>query len=169
MEWREVVGYEGVYEVSDEGDVRRIGAACGATIGKILRPSVNQHGYLFLRLSKDGVSKNHSVHGIVARAFLGPRSLTVNHKDGNKQNPALSNLEYISLSANLKHAHAMGLIDQRGVKNPASRLTDDNVREIRKVYSEEKPYFSQLARRYGVSTVTIWNIVRRASWTHLEP
>jgi len=104
--WKPVVDFEGLYEVSDMGRVRN------ARTGRMrkLVPGWCAE-YLAVQLSKDNHETNFQVHVLVASAFLGPapEGLEVNHKDGNKGNPKLLNLEYLTRSDNLKHAYRTGL------------------------------------------------------------
>lgn len=108
--WRAVEGYRGLYEVSDRGRVRRIGTTRGRK-GAVRKATPGSHGYLTVKLSKDGVTSTHCVHVMVARAFVpNPRKLPeVNHEDGNKLRCLASNLEWTTRSGNLKHAYAIGL------------------------------------------------------------
>ena len=97
--WRDIVGFEGKYQVSDYGRVRNIkfgGHPRSTNQERILTPKVNRYGYLVVHLS-DGKHDFHpSIHRLVANAFLeNPLCLPqVNHKDENKQNNHVSNLEW---------------------------------------------------------------------------
>ena len=90
--WKPVVGYEGLYMVSNWGRVKSI------KFGKerILKPVTNSSGYLLVGLYKNNIEKKYSVHRLVAEAFIpNPYNLPqVNHKDENKQNNVVSNLEW---------------------------------------------------------------------------
>ena len=90
--WKSVVGYEGLYMVSNWGRVKSI------KFGKerILKPVTNSSGYLLVGLYKNNIEKKYSVHRLVAEAFIpNPYNLPqVNHKDENKQNNVVSNLEW---------------------------------------------------------------------------
>lgn len=115
MEWRPVTGYEGCYEVSNYGDVRsvpRVATRTGtqgdlSVGGKVLRANVTPKGYLRLQLTRDGAKKNFFVHRLVAGAFLdNPEQLPeVNHRDGNKKNNIVTNLEWVTESDNQIHAY----------------------------------------------------------------
>lgn len=117
--WLPVIGYEGTYDVSDLGRVRRVGRATrsgkgrggGARIGRILRTQVVHGGYRTVHLWLAGSQKVHLVAGLVAEAFIGPRPIgrEVNHIDGVKKNNAAANLEYLTRSENLTHAYQLGL------------------------------------------------------------
>ena len=99
--WKSIVGYEGIYEVSDMGNVRSL------KFGKqkIRKPGKNNRGYLCVNLCKDGEVKSMKVHRLVAEAFIpNPNNLdTVNHKDENKLNNAASNLEWMTRADNINY------------------------------------------------------------------
>jgi hypothetical protein len=116
--FKSVKGYEGLYEVNEIGEVY----SCERTTsnGKHLRRKRLKGGsfsndYKFVCLRKDGVNKNHSVHRLVAETFIpNPLNLSdVNHKDGNKLNNHVSNLEWCSRSENLAHAVRIGLVENQ--------------------------------------------------------
>lgn len=98
-EWRPIAGYEGLYEVSDDGRVRTRKSG-HYRLRKIKTNPIT--GYCELALNKDGVSKTHRVHRLVAQAFLdNPDDLPcVNHKDENKQNNCVDNLEWCTVKYN---------------------------------------------------------------------
>lgn len=102
MIWKEISGYEGLYEVSNTGLVRSL------WLGKkrIISPG-NCHGYLRVGLYKDGKIKNMQVHRLVAEAFLpNPNKLeTINHIDEDKTNNNVSNLEWMSRGDNARYSH----------------------------------------------------------------
>lgn len=106
-----VVGYEGVYEVSDNGKVFRVASGKRCVAGKEIKPSLNSSGYQIVSLCINNSVRTVKVHKIVIDAFL-PNIKNynqVNHKDGNKQNNCVSNLEWCSSSENNAHAHKIGL------------------------------------------------------------
>lgn len=109
-EWREILN--GAYEVSDEGQVRRLLACKGAVAGKILRPQRHSGGYLMVSLCVDGSPRGVCIHRLVALAFIGrcPDGQNVNHKNGNKKDNRLRNLEYVTYSGNTTHALRRGAI-----------------------------------------------------------
>lgn len=102
MIWKEISGYEGIYEVSDTGLVRSL----KFDKAKILKPQNNGWGYLHVRLCKNGKAKITKIHRLVAEAFLpNPLSLeTVNHIDEDKTNNNVSNLEWMSRTDNVAYS-----------------------------------------------------------------
>ena len=101
--WRDVVGYEGLYEVSSLGRIKRN--------GRIKKPHVDHGGYLTVWLSKHSVQKCLKVHRIVAIAFIpNPKNkATVNHINGVKTDNRVENLEWATHSENIIHANKLGL------------------------------------------------------------
>lgn len=101
--WRDVVGYEGIYEVSNKGRVRNIHT------GLIRKPTDNRTGYLQIGLSSQGIQKHFYVHRLVAAAFIdNPDGLPeVNHKDENKLNNEATNLEWCTRQYNVDYSKAI--------------------------------------------------------------
>lgn len=108
------------------------------------------------------------VHGIVAQAFIGPRgdNMTVNHKNGNKSDNRVVNLEYLSQGDNAQHSY-----DQLGRKSPSgsrhwkSKLTEDLVRQMR-IDRLTMP-INDVAAKYGVSMGNVSMICNRIKWVHV--
>jgi len=100
--WKDIPGYEGLYQVSDCGQVKSL-ARKGCLKERILKPGLNTRGYPTVDLSKDGKKKQFSIHRLVALAFLeGDNTLTVNHIDECKTNNHVSNLEYLTRGDNAR-------------------------------------------------------------------
>ena len=116
--WAPVIGFEGLYEVSRDGRVRRVGQAArtgrgrggGARLGRVLRGGFSGD-YRSVQLWREGKQHSRLVHVLVAEAFIGPcpDGEEVNHKDGAKTNCAVENLEYLTHSENMRHAYRVGL------------------------------------------------------------
>jgi hypothetical protein len=135
--WRPVVDYEGIYDVSSCGAVRRIGRAArsgagrggGVRIGRILKAHEVKGGYLSVQLWRNGKPAMKLVHCLVAAAFIGPcpAGQEVNHKNGNKHHNYASNLEYLTRPDNLRHAYRTGLrqvtVEQMVAVRRKSRVT----------------------------------------------
>lgn len=130
-EWKDIVGFEGVYQVSNEGRVRSLYGNHKAR-EKILRLYTNKSNYWRVHLCSFGKDKRFLVSRLVAQAFIpNPDNLPqVNHIDGNKNNNTIGNLEWITMSNNLKHAFKLGLQDNRGEKAPHST--------VYKIYKKER-------------------------------
>lgn len=167
-EWRDVVGFEGVYAVSDQGRVKRNAPGPGTYVGRILRPVLLKNGYLSVVLCTNNLQVRHYVHVLVAEAFLGPRpeGKETNHKSGDKMDNQVANLEWVTRSENALHARSvLGL--ERGEANGNSKLTEADVREIRNLYAAGADSQQQLADQYGVNEATVSRVVRRERWSWL--
>lgn len=108
--WRSVDEFAGLYEVSSHGNVRSLNrnTAKGLRVGRVIKPKTTQKGYLKVQLSVSGKAHWRFVHRLVATAFLGGSSKTVNHIDGNKLNNRLDNLEWATIKENVDHALKLG-------------------------------------------------------------
>ena len=101
-EWKAISNYEGFYEVSSLGRVRSLPRNGTVKRINILTRQLNKRGYPRIQLSKTGLQKTLLVHRLVAQAFLGPcaEGYEVNHKDFDRANNTLSNLEYLTHQQN---------------------------------------------------------------------
>lgn len=171
--WITIQDYSG-YEVSNLGQIRSINYKRTGTI-RILKPTLNPQGYLCTMIKNDnGKYVSKPIHYFITLGFYGYREkgLTVNHKDGNKQNNSIDNLEYCTLSENCLHAVRTGLWEiKSGSKNGNSKLTEADVIAIREHAASNGRYYGrkQLAIKYGVSEAHIKDIVtnRRNIWKHV--
>lgn len=114
--FKDIKGYEGLYQISNLGNVKSFKPVSN---GRNLKP-VYRKGYATITLRKNGVSKIHRIHRLLAEAFIpNPKNLAeVNHIDGNKLNNNLSNLEWCTHLENMRHAFNTGLVERKP-------LTDD--------------------------------------------
>ena len=122
--WKDIKGYEGLYQVSNFGRVKSLPklkkTPTTTFIAKerILIPHLCK-GYLRLGLCKDGRSTQYFVHCLVAQSFIGESNgLTVNHKDENKLNNSVTNLEYMSLSDNIRYGSGIKRSSLSRIDNP---------------------------------------------------
>lgn len=172
--WRPIPGFEG-YEVSNLGRVRSFRRHGGRGRGLVKTPRIKKthpgaNGYLCVTLQKpDGNRCNkYAVHVLVAAAFMGPRpeGMQVAHGDGDRQNARLDNLRYATALENAQDKHRHGTTC-RGESDGNSKLTEAQVRDIRARYraGETQP---SLAKLFGISSSQVSNIIRAASWAHVE-
>lgn len=169
MVWKDIPGFEGEYQVSDDGQVRSIerhisnGKPAGMILkGRILKPQKDRYGYLNVTFHRH----KYNIHRLVALAFLEPipGKELVNHIDGNKQNNNVNNLQYCDYYENNQHAYDIGL-NKRGSKRHNSKLTEEMVRNIK----ERGKYTSyhKMAKEYGVDYATIYEIFTEKAWAYI--
>lgn len=169
LTWRPIPGFVGLYDASQCGQVRR--RAGRDSIGRprrerILRQSAARGGYRVVSLSRDATAKTYRVHRLVALAWLGPspEGLTINHRDGRKDNNAVSNLEYCTPSENTRHAVENGLHPQ-GEGHWCAKLTAEQVVWVRRKLFP----IAEQAALLGVHTATIERARTGRSWRSLPP
>lgn len=168
--WRDIKGYEGCYQVSNMGRVKSLSRVIVRSDGqsitvkeRILSESKNDRGYYGVRISKNGKQSTPKIHSLVANAFIpNPQNLKeVNHKDGNKKNNYVDNLEWSTRSHNIKHAFDNGLNTTVGENNPRSVLTEldvVNIRDRRDNGELEKSVYKDYSNKIGISGFKgVWN------------
>lgn len=124
--WKDIVGYEGLYQVSNFGKVKNIKTL------KILKPSLTYNGYEMVKLSKNSKVKNFRINRLVAEAFIpNPNNYPiVNHKDGNKLNNNINNLEWCSYSYNLIEAYRLKLKTSRIKSKKVNQIQNNKTIKI---------------------------------------
>ena len=167
-EWKIIESFPR-YAISNLGRVKRISAFGGATVGRILKPSFIGKGYLsvmfYERTAEKLTQKRKYVHRLVAEFFINKKNEIqnqVNHKDGNKENNRIDNLEWASCSENHLHAFRIGL--RKPYRH--SKLCADDVIEIRNTIKSHG-YRIKLSKKFKVSKDTISSIVDRRRWKHI--
>lgn len=159
------------YEVSDRGRVRRVTPSrhggSQAAPGRVLRPQLVSGGYHGVHLYDGKRHRLCHVHRLVADVFLiGERAATVNHRDGDKTNNSVGNLEWATHAANTRHAVRTGLrVAPVGEANGSARLTAADVVLIRAVADDIGN--AELARQFGVSSSTIRRARVGEAWRHV--
>jgi hypothetical protein len=170
--WKPVIGYEGCYSVSNIGRIRSDRNKKNSHIGKILKQKIGW-SYYSVTLSKDAIKKTRFVAHMVIEAFVGrnTKDLEVNHKDGNKLNNHIDNLEYVTHSENLYHAHRNNFYkfptNHLGSENGRAKIHENDVVLMRKLFSDKTMSTMQLAVKYGISRAQTNLILNRKSWKHI--
>lgn len=175
-EWRPVVGYENLYEVSNFGRVRSKEAEVRQRYGTRTRRSrmkkiiTNENGYCTVNLFKDNKIKIHKCHRLLMTAFVPnpEKKRVINHKDGDKQNNHISNLEWSTHKENSIHAVQNGLAASlKGEDCHNTFLTNRDIYEIRLLHYNGIRY-STLAKVFGMHEKNISQIVNRKNWKHVN-
>ena len=177
--WLAIPGYEGIYQVSDRGQVRSLDRSITNKngelqfiSGKLLKQIRDRDGYLQVYLCQNSQAKAENVHHLVARAFLPPPdgeigsklySYCLNHIDGNKHNNCSDNLEWITQAENQQHAIDTGLFNTHGTQTQ-SKLTEVQVLDIWELLEENRLSYRQIAECFDVSVKTIQKIKYGKAW-----
>jgi hypothetical protein len=193
-EWRHVVGYEGIYSVSNLGRVRR-GCVCASLEMSTLSKG-RPKPYISIELSSKGRKKMFFIHALVMAAFVGPRpsGYHINHVDADKGNNRCGNLEYVTPRENSQHAVRMRLTAsgdrqglrkypnavakglrsraytspetlKRGEQNPRSKLTKE---QAKWAYSMKYQMSAQaVGAQLGISSVSVYHIWNGKTWRHI--
>lgn len=146
--WKDIPNYEGLYQVSNLGRIKSLPTK-RRRWEKMLKQKLTKDGYCETTLFKNGKYKYIRTHRIVAMAFLKKDKIRneVNHKDGNKLNNNLENLEWVTSSENQKHAYKLGLqkisggaiLNRKKIKCIELNITKESINEMQR-YLCEKGY-----------------------------
>lgn len=129
---------------------------------KFLKSHLTKAGYLRVKIGTRG----YLLHRLIAIHFIpNPENKPeVNHRDGDKQNYAIDNLEWVTPHENSLHSYAAGLQSKKGSKNVKAILNEDRIKEIRSSEYSRR----DLAHKYGVSLNTIHDILAKRTWNHVQ-
>jgi hypothetical protein len=165
--WKDIPSYIGLYQASNLGRIRSID--CLITFrkkngvfnrfrkGRILKHCNNRYGYPMVVLTKPDHRMCHSVHRLVMLAFIGHSDLTVNHKNGIKTDNRLDNLEYLTMSENLFHAHKIGL--KKATK--IIKYDDSYIEMIKKSLEKNSYRWFLAAKELGLKKKDIEGAIKR--------
>ena len=165
--FKDVVGYEGYYMVSNMGNVKSMERTVATWRGtrmvraRLLKPGIRPDSRLLVVLHVGGKDRTCLIHHLVAAAFIGPRpqGMQVCHNDGNPTNNAASNLRYDTPKGN----HADKLLhgtSNRGTRNGSNKLTEAQVLAIR----ADTRSGTTVAAEYGITHYNVYLIRRRKIW-----
>lgn len=190
--WKDIPGFEGLYQASNLGSVRSLDRKvfqlnkglypCVRSLkGKILKPLDNGNGYLYVHIGEG----KKAIHRLILNTFSPNKEsskLHVNHKDFNKSNNKISNLEWVTCQQNNKHLLENKRVNfTKGENSHKSKLTNKDVIEIKKMLIENewyknnisknrlgKPSKKEIADKFNISSSVISQISKNKIWKHIQ-
>lgn len=175
--YKDIEDFLDYYQVSNTGKYKRLSRVVPHAYNstkllkeKILTLLISNSGYYYVNFHKDGKHYGKFVHRDVAKAFIpNPNNLPeVNHKDGNRLNNNVWNLEWTDRIGNIHHAIKTGLMDSSGENNKNHKLTQKQVNEIREALKIKKVGIGiELSKKYNVSRTAISLIKNNKTWKHI--
>lgn len=172
--WKDVTGWEGKYQISNQGRFKSIGGKYTKKFpdGYITLGAIGYGGYRTLALRRPGFLFQVRVHTLVAEHFcVKPEStekLFVNHLDGNKLNNNDWNLEWCTPGENVKHAVRTGLFDIKGEKHPHAKLTNEKVIEMRMLRNKFGLTHQRIADMFGINRRQAGDVINGVNWGWLK-
>lgn len=170
--WVPIVGFEGLYEVSDHGRVRGLRGKNGKSPGVLwpMRVAINPTlRYASISLvDKNGRSSHYLIHRLVAFAFIGscPDGHECAHMDGDPENNRVENLKWATKRENQNHRVIHGT-DCRGEKCYAAKLKESDVHEIRRLAKAGGMTYAEIGRIFGITPSPVRSIITRKTWKHI--
>lgn len=169
--WLPVVGWEGWYEVSDLGRVRRVAPSRGRKpVDGVLKLTIGYTGYPQVCLTCPGRKQRaHKVHNLVLAAFVGPRphGMEARHLNGDPLDAGLTNLAWGTPTENQADKILHGTTN-RGERNGHAKLTAADVLEMRRAHRAGEKTSHQLTEEYGLFHHYTLKLLRGGSWRHLN-
>lgn len=168
-EWKPVLGYEGLYEISNMGRVRALFKAGNFhKPGRILKPWILKNGYVQIHLMRPGEKrKAFCIHRLLLEAFAGPapENCEVRHLNGMRSDNALKNLAWGTHKENaqdmLRHGHC-----KVGEQNWSAKLTEADVIKIRQLRSDGVPV-GEISAMFSIHKTNVSYIALRKTWRHI--
>lgn len=159
----ELPGLKSEYTIDEDGNIFDVAN------NRYKHCTIGHKGYVYCSFYINGRSKNKLVHRLVLMTFNpmeGMENLQVNHIDGNKKNNNINNLEWCTPSENVTHAYKLGLMSVEGTRNPACRLSENQVIEIANLILEGHT-IADIRKRFNVSKALVSAIRNKRLWGHL--
>lgn len=188
--WKDVVGFEGLYEVSSKGNVFSLGRVIKKRSGKgddydrfsyrcpskMLKPwRMGSGGHFYVGLRQPlGKMQTLAVHRLMLEAFVGscPEGMECCHNDGNPNNNILSNLRWDTYANNQRdrkrHGNDHYSVSAKGEKQWCAKMTEWKVRKLRWLYRTRNYSGKVLAAYFGLKESTTWDIIKRRTWKHVK-
>lgn len=175
-EWRDIPGFEGLYQISNHGRIKSLSWVQKHSSGKFFTkrvrvrkfnpPATNRYHTVLLATPAGPAS--YQMHRLIASAFI-PNTQNkpfINHINGKKNDNRIENLEWCTRSENTIHSFATGLQSNKGENHPQAILTDDDVREIRSRYANGESSW-KIFKSLNMSYTNVKDIIARRTWAHI--
>lgn len=181
--WKDIAGWEGYYQISNLGKVKSLerkqrfvsiaGKECFYKKREMMKKTVVNlgNGYRMVSFSRDSKAFTKYIHRLVAEAFIpNPDNLPwINHKDGDKLNNSIDNLEWCTPAHNIAHAISTGLQTQaRGERASKSKLDSLQVLVIKSILASKEATMVDIAKYFNVTHQSICAIKDGKSWVHIK-
>jgi hypothetical protein len=169
--WKDIIEYEGIYQVSNYGRVINIKS------NKIKMFAKHSNGYLCVHLYKSGKCSAQLLHRVVVQHFIenNENKPCVNHIDGDKHNNHVDNLEWVTYLENAKHAWEKGLYTKdldrpwvRGSNSGKSKLDEQKAKEIYDLANKSTLTIKEITKLYNISKPVVIQIKNRKAWIHIH-
>lgn len=170
--WKDIRGYEGIYQIASNGDIKsldRMDAAGRKLTGKPKKTMTSNIGYIRVALTRECISNVFLVHRLVAESFIPnhDNKTQVNHIDGNKANNDISNLEWVTASENIRHAVTTGLrVAARGSTHGNASMDEFKVRLVKSMIQEGMGD-TKIARSLEITRNAVKEIRANRTWKHI--
>jgi hypothetical protein len=170
--WIPLVGYEGLYEISNLGRIKSLSKEYGGGFHRefILSESYTSDGYSQIRLTNKSGRKCFKIHRLVAKCFIPNiyNKLEINHKNGVKKDNSVLNLEWCTRSENQLHAFKNNLNSRlKGCDSKLAKFSKNEIMSIRHLYYINKFNFTKISKIYDVSNVCISNIIKENTYKNI--
>lgn len=172
--WRDIDGYVGFYQISSTGLVRSVDRyvlrkdgrtqLCKGRILSFFKGTTCN--YLSVQICRDNIPQKFLVHRLVAKAFLGltdDTNLEVNHKDGNRFNNCVENLEVVTHQQNINHSVLTNLKRDYGENHVHAKLTNQQAKAMREMWNKGVKQVD-IAKLFGVSNKLVHRVVNYKSY-----
>jgi hypothetical protein len=166
MESWKVIPFAPDYEISDEGNVRRCTPGKRTRVG-LPRKQWEVRGYKYVTLHINGRHRGFQVHRVVMETFVEASPLQVNHKNGNRADNRLENLEYVTGKENQAHSRDVLKTMPMGERHHNSKLTKEKVQRIFEL-REGGLTHKEIGRVVGCSGVNVGYILKGKAWAHFR-
>ena len=174
INWKSIVGYEGIYEISDTGSIRSLDRLIVNSLGVsrnirgiILKQNNLRNNYLGVSLAKNGGKKTFAVHKLVIRTFNPLKdegNFVCNHIDCDRQNNHTDNLEWVTIGENNRHSYLHGNQSRKGDRHNNKKICQKDAEEIRKLSHETNMTQKEIGAEFNISAPMVSNIINNKNW-----